>query len=466
MALGKRRSERQDQLWVASKRIVSGPGSPFYAQLNAILSKAGFDVFVESICAKFYAGRSGRPGIPPGVYFRMLMIGYLEGLDSERGIAWRCADSLSLREFLGYGLTESTPDHSTLSVIRNRIDVETHQEVFTWILERLAEHGLLKGKTIGIDATTLEANAAMRAIVRRDTGEGYDDYLTTLAKASGIETPTREDRAKLDRSRKKKASNDDWEHPHDPDAKITKMKDGRTHLAHKAEHAVDLDTGATLAVTIQPADRGDTTSIGETLCAVMENLSAVADSTGGTTPRLPEEVVADKGYHSNETVSDLEEMEIRSYISERQLPKNQRSRKWQGKGHHQRAVYANRRRIRGVRGKRLLRKRGELLERPFAHCYETGGMRRTYLRGHPNIFKRLLIHVGTSNLGLLMRQLFGAGTPRALHGLAARIRAALILERSPTTRVFSLIHRCAPKSSGLLARIGFASALTPNLQAA
>jgi len=462
MAMGRLQGDRQDSLWVPTQDIAGGPGSPFYARLNAILAEAGFDRFVESICERFYAQRSGRPGIPPGVYFRMLMIGYLEGLDSERGIAWRCADSLSLREFLGYDLTESTPDHSTLSVIRTRIDVDTHQAVFTWILERLSEHGLLKGKTIGIDATTLEANAAMRSIVRRDTGEGYEAYLTALARASGIETPTREDLAKLDRKRKKKASNDDWKNPHDPDAKITKMKDGRTHLAHKAEHAVDMDTGATVAVTIQPANRGDTTSIGETLREVMENLSDVSEATGGKTRRLPKEVVADKGYHSNAVLLDLDEMELRSYASE---PDRGR-RKWEGKQPERDAVYANRRRIKGERGKRLLRKRGELLERPFAHCYETGGMRRTHLRGHENIIKRLLIHVGTGNLGLLLRQLIGAGTPRALKALAAHIENALSPVQVRPSRDLGSIRRYASGIGVLPPRIGIALLFTPNRLAA
>jgi transposase len=459
MALGKRSDERQTPMWVAAEKIASSPGSPFYRHLNAALAEAGFDRFVESICAKFYSEGKGRPGIPPGIYFCMLMIGYLEGLGSERGIAWRCADSLTLREFLGYELTESTPEHSTLSVIRKRIDVETHQEVFTWILDRLAKHGLVKGKTIGIDATTLEANAAMRSLVRRDDGRSYEAFLTDLAHASGIATPSRADLAKLDRKRKKKGSNDDWVNPHDPDARITKMKDGRTHLAHKAEHAVDMDTGATLAVTIQPGDRGDTTSIGETLCEVMENLSEVEkhlseaeeslsevkDATGGKTRRLPEEVVADKGYHSNAVISDLAEMELRSYVSE----PDRGQRNWKGKENEQAAVYANRRRIRGERGKRLLRTRGELLERPFAHCYETGGMRRTHLRGHVNIFKRLLIHVATSNLGLLMRRLIGAGTPRSFQDLGAALRS---LPGTSAHGFSAMLDRCPPVIALLIAR--------------
>ena len=432
MALGKRSSERQVPIWIAVSEIAQSPGSPFYARLNAVLAETGFDRWVQDRCASFYAGTCGRPGIPPGAYFRMLMIGYLEGLGSERGIAWRCADSLSLREFLGYDLTQRPPEHSTLSVIRGRIDVQTHQEVFGWILQRLAEHGLLKGETIGIDATTLEANAALRSLVRRDTGEEYNKFLEQLARESGIQTPTREDLARLDRKRKNKASNEDWMNPHDPDAKITKMKDGATHLAHKAEHAVDLETGAIVAVTVQPGDRGDTDSIGETLCEVMMNLDELNDaapcepSGAETTPYEMKyemkEVVTDKGYHSNAVMRDMEEMELRSYASE----PNRGRRKWKGKAEEREAVYANRRRIRGVRGKRLLRQRGELLERPFAHCYETGGMRRTHLRGHENILKRLLIHAGTCNLGLLMRRLIGVGTPRGFADRAAELRAALI----------------------------------------
>jgi len=437
MALGKRGGERQDALWVATGEIVKGPGSPFYVKLNAIFAETGFDKWVEERCRRFYADQTGRPGIPPGVYFRMLMIGYLEGIDSERGIAWRCADSLSLREFLGHDLTQRTPDHSTLSVIRGRIDVETHQEVFCWILKRLAEHGLLKGKTIGIDATMLEANAALRSIVRRDTGEGYAEFLETLAKESGIATPSRADLTKLDRKRKKKGSNDDWFNPHDPDAKITKMKDGRTHLGHKAEHAVDLDTGAIVAVTLQPANRGDAKSIGETLCETMENLDEVCDDSCKS-PDISrvKEVVTDKGYHSNGVMRDLTEMEIRSYASE----PNRGRRNWKGKEHERVAVYANRRRIRGERGKHLLRRRGELLERPFAHCYETGGMRRTHLRGHERILKRLLIHVGASNLGLLMRRLIGAGTPRALHDLAAHVQA---MTEERARRLVAAVRRTA-----------------------
>src|SRR5438876_7474425 len=239
MAMGKRKSE-QAPIWIPTTELPVSPGHPFYARLNAILDEAGFDRFAEEQCQAFYARVMGRPGLRPGRYFRLLLLGYFEGLDSERGIAWRAADSLAIRSFVGLGLDATAPDHSTISRTRRLIDVETHRAVFTWVQERLVAAGLLKGRTVAIDATTLEANAAMRSIVRRDTGESYQEFLTRLAVASGIKTPTRDALARLDRRRKKRASNKDWTNPSDPDAKITKMKDGRTHLAHKAEHAVDL----------------------------------------------------------------------------------------------------------------------------------------------------------------------------------------------------------------------------------
>ena len=430
MSMSKRRVERQQHLWINTTEIVTSPGHPFYQRLNQLLQEHGFDRFVEASCKSFYAPTRGRPSIPLGVYFRMLLIGYFEGIDSERGIAWRCADSLALRAFLGYELNERTPEHSSLSVIRGRIDVETHREIFQWVLKVLAKSNLLKGKTIGIDATTLEANAAMRSIVRRDTDQPYEEFLQDLAKASGIESPTREDLARVDRTRPKKGSNQDWYNPNDPDARITKMKDGRTHLAHKAEHAVDLETGAILAVTLQGADQGDTTTMVTTLSETEKNLAQVQEdpqANEGLHQNVMQEVVADKGYHSNETVRTLQGQAIRSYVSE---PRYRGRRRWKDREAEREAVYANRRRIRGERGKRLLRKRGELLERPFAHCYETGGMRRTHLQTHARILKRLLIHVAGCNLGLVMRTVFGLGTPRGLQSLVfAFLRGCVRLVR-------------------------------------
>jgi transposase len=297
MAIGKRKRARQPSMWVTTADLRTAASHPFYTRLNQLLHEHGFDDFAEPQCATFYAETMGRPGLAPGIYFRLVLIGYFEGIDSERGIAWRAAYSFALRDFLGVGLESAPPDHSTISRTRRLIDLETHRAVFTWVLLCLSTAALVKGKTIGIDATTLEANAVLRSIVRRGTGESYQDVLTKLAQVSGIETPTRADLARIDRKRKKKGSNDDWTHPHDPDAKITKMKGGRTHLAHKAEHAVDLETGAIVGITVQGADQGDTTTIQETLPEAARHLEAVAAVTDDAVAVI-DEVIADKGYHS------------------------------------------------------------------------------------------------------------------------------------------------------------------------
>jgi transposase len=423
--MGRReRRQRQKELWVAAADLPQTAAHPFYQRLNKLLDDHGFDAFAEQRCEKFYAPKMGRPSLAPGLYFRSLLMGYFEGLDSERAIAWRLADSISLRRFLSIELDETAPDHSTISRTRRLIDVETHREVFTWVLRLVAQEGLLQGGTIAVDATTLEANAALRSIVRRDTGERYEEFLRRLAVESGVETPTREQLAQFDKKRKNKGSNDDWTHPDDPDAKIGKMKDGRTHLAHKAEQAVDLETGAVVAVTLQGADEGDTATLAATVIEAAEQLAAVAEDKGANEKLAAggiEEVVADKGYHSNEVLTDLAALQLRSYISE---PDRGR-RKWQDKAEARAAVYGNRRRIQGERGKRLLRQRGERVERSFAHLYETGRMRRTHLRGHPNILKRLLLHVGAFNLSLVLRRELGAGTPRGLAALKKALRPLL-----------------------------------------
>lgn len=438
--MGTRETE-QALLWIATSDLPASPGHPFYTRLNTLLDAHDFDRFVEGQCARFYAPVMGRPGLEPGRYFRLLLLGYFEGLDSERGIAWRAADSLAIRGFLRLPLDEPPPDHTTLSRTRRLIDVETHRDVFTWVQHRLVEAALLTGKTIGIDATTLEANAAMRSIVRRDTGDTYQAFLIGLATTSGIDTPTRADLARLDRKRKKKTSNKDWTHPHDPDARVAKMKDGRTHLAHKAEHAVDLNSGAIIAVTLQGADQGDTTTIVETMLAAAEQVEAA--HIGVDEPPSLDEIIADKGYHSNQTMVDLAAVGIRSYIAE---PDRGR-RAWAKAPEAQAPVYGNRRRTRGARGRRLMRQRGEKIERSFAHLYDTGGMRRTHLRGHENILKRLLIHAGAFNLGLVMRHELGVGTPRGLQDRGNAVFAVLVALWSLMTHVWTTTGPCPTGSS-------------------
>ena len=426
MAMGRRRA-RQTTLFVPHDRVRGGGGHPFYVALERVLTAEGFDAYVEAVCAPFYAARLGRPSLAPGVYFRCLLIGYFEGLGSERGIAWRVADSLSLREFLGLALDTAPPDHSTLSRTRRLLDIETHEAVFTWMLGVVAKAGLVTGQVVGVDATTLEANAALRSIVRRADGQSYADFLTALAQASGIATPTRADLARVDRRRRKKGSNAEWVHPQDPDAQIMKMKDGRTPLAHKQEQAVDLASGAVLAVTVAGGAAGDTQTLAATLAAANANLAtARVECDAATRARIVEQVaavVADKGYHSNAVLLDLAAADVRSYLAE---PDRGR-RCWRGNRAARDAVYANRRRIRGAHGQRLFRQRGERLERPFAHALETGGLRRLHVRGHANVRKRVLLQYAALNLGLLVRTRWGIGTPRGLQGhahLAAALRAA------------------------------------------
>jgi transposase len=452
MAMGRRKKRvRQEGLWTPTAALPVGASHPFYQRVNQILDEHQFDEYVEALCADFYAGEVGRPGVSPGIYFRLLMVGYFEGIDSERGIAWRASDSLSIRSFVRIALDESVPDHSTISRTRRLMDVETHQAVFQWVLGVLAEKKLLKGTTIGVDATTLEANAALRSIVRRDSGERYEEFLTRLAQESGIKTPTREQLAKLDRKRPKKGSNDDWTHPHDPDARITKMKDGRTHLAHKAEHAVDMETGTIVAVTLHGADEGDTATIQETVAEAGERITSVVADTGNdevvkrVSAEGPREVVTDKGYHSRAVIRELSEWGVRTYCSE----PNRGRQRWNEQEREQQAVYANRRRVRGERGLWLLRQRGEKLERWTQHLYDRGGMRRVHLRGRENILKRLVVHAGAANLGLLMRKLFGKGTP---HSLAGRL-PAMIPAAETFTRLWTVPAILIRKFGHSLARV-------------
>ena len=407
MALGKRKHEQQEA-WVATTELPRSPGHPFYRRLNQLLAEAGFDAWLESLCRPYYAQQKGRPSIPPGTYFRMILIGYFEGIASQRGIAWRCCDSRSLAEFLGYGPTEETPDHSSLTRIHQRLPQEVHEAMFKFVLALAAEKKLLAGKTVAVDSTMLEANAAMKSIDRKDTGEDWKEYLRRLAEEAGIENPTEEELRRFDKKRTdKKVSNDDWQSPSDPGSRIAKMKDGRTHLAYKAEHVVDLKTDLVLAAVIYEANRGDAETLAESVVQAQKNIIE-ADS-----PANIASAAADKGYHSAETLALLNgPLGLRTYIPE---PKRNSRWKWRERpAEQQAAVTGNGRRVRGARGKRLQRLRSELTERSFAHVCETGGARRCWLRGMITVAKRYLLQVAARNLSLIMRKLFGMGTPRGL----------------------------------------------------
>jgi transposase len=411
-----RQGPRQGEMLVTWDELPKSPGHVFYDRLQAVLTDAGFDAFVEALCEPYYAAVMGAPSLPPGRYFRMHLVGYFEGIDSERGLEWRCADSLSLRDFLGLGLRERVPDHSWLSRSRARLPLEVHERVFAWVLAQLAERGLVKGERIGIDASTMEANAALRAIRRREDGASYRAMLTRMAEASGVATPTAAALKQFDRARQgKRVSNAEWASPTDPEARITRMPDGRTRLAYKPEHAVDLDTEAIVAAEIHPADRGDTTTLDDTLKAAARGLDAAGCAPTGDRPA---ELIADKGYHSRAVLKGLESGPWQTRIAE---PKPKAVQRWRGDLDARRAVYGNRARLRSGAGKEALALRAEKVERSFALTLDRGGLRRTHLRGRDNVQKRYFVHVAAYNLGLVMRQLLGAGTPKELAARGARL---------------------------------------------
>jgi transposase len=429
MAMGKRKP-RQEALFVMTDGLRS-PGHPFYQKLNQLLAEADFDRWIEARCAACYeqAEKRGQPSIPPGVYFRMLLVGYFENLDSQRGIAWRCADSLALRAFLGIPLYESTPDHSTLTKTRQRLPQEVFDEVFQFVLGIAAAKNLLSGRTVGVDSTTLEANAAMKTIVRRDTGEDWQQYVARLMQEEGAlgpeQAPTDEEVRRYDRKRKnKQVSNDEWVSETDADARITKMKDGRTHLAYKAEHVVDLQHELVLAAEIHTGDAADSETLVDSVVAAQQNLQAAESNVE------IEEVAADKGYHKAATLELCSSLGVRTYLPE---PARKYRRRWTDKPEDdQRAVLNNRRRMRRAKGKRLQRWRSERVERSFAHVCDSGGARRSWLRGLVNVAKRYRIAAAAHNLGRILWLLFKVGKPRALQGAAAlaalvqRIRGCLI----------------------------------------
>jgi len=422
MSMGRRKTEHQPDLWIPTADLPQSAGHAFYDKLNGLLAEAGFDRHVEGLCQEHYADGVGRESIPPGVYFRMLLVGYFEGIDSQRGIAWRCGDSLSLRAFLGVPFGEATPDHSSLTKIRQRLPLDVHEQVFVFVLGVAHEKKLLRGKTVAIDSTTLEANAAMKTIVRKDTGEDYKAYLKRLLAEQGVENPTDEDVRRFDRKRPKKGSNEEWESPTDPDSRIAKMKDRRTHLAYKAEHTVDLGSEFVLAAAVYTADQADSATLMDSLIQAQVNLMLA-----GSEQEI-EEAVADKGYHKAETLADCERWGTRTYIPE---PKREK-RTWADKpAGWERAFRANRRRVRGARSKRLQKKRSEYVERSFAHVCETGGARRTWLRGLADVTKRYLMQIAGHNLAVLMRKLFGVGKPRTLQGAGGLVgmglRAVLVV---------------------------------------
>ncbi|HET9395242.1 MAG TPA: transposase, partial [Nitrospiraceae bacterium] len=459
MAMGKRDTEQQQDLFVTHDKLPRSPGHVFYDKLNTLLREGGFDAHVEALCEPYYAKGRGRPSVPPGVYFRMLLVGYFEGIGSQRGIAWRCSDSLSLRQFLGIPPGEESPDHSSLSYIRNRLPLTVHEAVFVWFLALARDKKLLQGQTVAVDSTTLEANAAMKSIVRRDTGEDWNDYLARLMQEQGLigkddQRPSDEELRKFDKGRKnKKVSNEEWQSPTDPDSRIARMKDGTTHLAYKAEHVVDLETEIILAAEIYHADFHDTATLEDSLHQAQLN-----QQEAGSSQEI-QEVAADKGYHAVETIANLDEhTTYRTYIPE---PESRHQRVWSDKSPEQkRAVQNNRRRTRGDHGKHLQRLRSERVERSFAHVCETGGARRTWLVGIEKVRKRYLMSAVAHNLGVIMRSLFKMGTPRGRQQFRtdlAGVVSSLYLAWLAVNRLINIPWRpdAAPTARRVTTKAGF-----------
>jgi transposase len=412
----KKEKAAQQELWLATQQLVQSPKSTFYTKLDETLEEFEFAKKVRAICAPAYKQSNvGRPGIDPVVYLKMIMVGFFEDLSSERAIAARCADSIAIRGFLNYGLDENTPDHSSLSVIRGRLGLEVYQKIFTLCLQALQEHGLLRGKNLGIDSSVIEANASLRALVNRNTEEQYWEYVKRLAAQEGIDPEDATAVRKFDRNRPGKGSNQEWENPHDPDAKIGPKKDGATDMIYKPEAVVDLDTGAVVQAEVHLGDQADHKEVATRILEAQQAINEVqAKELETLTVRT---VTSDKGYYAISEVEALQSEEIKTVIAD--PVKNRRLEKLEPE--QRKAVEAARRSVKSRAGKKLLRRRGMHIERSFAHILDCGGMRRTTLCGWENLNKRFKLAAAFYNLSQLMRKLFGFGTPKQLEALAGAV---------------------------------------------
>lgn len=411
----KKQKAAQGEFWVATHQLPQSPKSTFYSRLDETLESFGFADKVRTLCAPAYKNtRAGRPGIDPVVYLKMIMVGFFEDLPSERAIAARCADSMSIRAFLNYSLEEKTPDHSTFTIIRQRLGLEIYQQIFDLTLQALRAHGLLRGKNLGIDSSVIEANASLRALVHRNTEEQYWDYVKRLAAENGIDPNDTAAVRKFDRHRPGKGSNQEWQNPHDPDAKIGRTKDGATDMIYKPEAVVDLDTGAIVAADVHPGDQADHK---EMATRILEAQQTINQARGEKADALTvTSVTSDKGYYLVGELQRLQQEGIRTVISD--PIDNRRVDKLEPA--EQRAVRAAKRSVKSKSGKDLLRRRGMHIERSFAHILDAGGMRRTTLRGWENLNKRFKLAAAIYNLSQLMRQLIGFGTPKQLMAALAR----------------------------------------------
>lgn len=406
----------QPEFWVATQQLPKSPKATFYSKLDETLESFGFAGKVRALCAPAYKqSAAGRPGIDPVVYLKMVMVGFFEDLPSERAIAARCGDSMSIRAFLNYGLEEKTPEHSSFTVIRQRLGLEIYEQIFTLTLQALREHGLLRGKNLGIDSSVIEANASLRALVHRNTEEQYWDYVKRLAAEHGIDPADTAAVRKFDRHRPGKGSNQEWQNPHDPDAKIGRTKDGATDMIYKPEAVVDLDTGAIVQAQVHPGDQADHQEMATRVLEAQENINQACGQALDTLTVTS--VTSDKGYYAVGELQALQREAIRTVICD--PIDNRRVDKLEPQP--ARAVRAARRSVKSKSGKDLLRRRGMHIERSFAHILDCGGMRRTTLRGWENLNKRFKLAAAFYNLSQLMRKLFGFGTPKQLAAALGRL---------------------------------------------
>ena len=442
---GKKEKTAQPEFWVATQQLPKSPKSTFYSKLDETLASFGFAAQVRAICAPAYKQTgTGRPGIDPVVYLKMIMVGFFEDLPSERAIAARCADSMSIRAFLNYELDEKTPDHSTFTVIRQRLGLDLYERIFTLTLQALQAHGLLRGKNLGIDSSVIEANASLRALVHRNTEEQYWDYVKRLAAEHGIDPDDAAAVRKFDRHRPGKGSNQEWVNPHDPAAKIGRTQAGATDMIYKPEAVVDLDTGAIVQAQVHPGDQADHK---EMATRVLEAQQSINQATGEKLDTLTvNSVTSDKGYYAVNELQALQQEDIRTVIADpidnRRLDKLEPDQK--------KAVQAARRSVKSTSGKNLLRRRGMHIERSFAHILDCGGMRRTTLRGWENLNKRFKLAAAIYNLSQLMRKLFGIGTPKQL----AACGRLLLLQ---FTYLLVVIARIVRRVTSTCIRISFAT---------
>ena len=402
----KKNKQKQTSFWIATEELQVKPQITFFSKLDSLLEDIDFGKKIRKLCKPYYSDKTNcRPPIDPEVYFKMMTIGFFENIQSQRGIAARCADSLSIRDFLGYSINEATPDHSTLSETRYRLPVSVYSQIFSIILKALKDNGLVKGENLAFDSSIIEANASLLCLQNRMTEESYAEYIKQLAQEAGVNPEDKAAVARFDRKRKgRKTSNKEWYNPFDTDAKIGQTKDGATDMIYKPEHVVDLDTSAIIDADVLLGDTGDTNNLSERVVNAQIRLNDISENPVVEKPA--ETITADKGYYSVQEITEIQCLGFETVIPDKEFKRNM-SKLSDEQALSVELAHSS---IASKEGKALLKKRGSHVERSFAHVLDSGGERRTTLRGLENNRKRYLIATACYNLSLLMRTIFGVGT--------------------------------------------------------